>query len=74
MPPTPLRTDNSTAFGILNETIKQKISKAMDARYHWLTDRVHQKKLTFIGTQDVQISAIITQNIIQHNIIKICAA
>jgi hypothetical protein len=22
--PTPLRTDNSTAFGILNETIKQK--------------------------------------------------
>jgi hypothetical protein len=24
-PPTPLRTDNSTAFGILNETIKKKI-------------------------------------------------
>jgi hypothetical protein len=24
-PPTPLRTDNSTAFGILNDTIKQKI-------------------------------------------------
>jgi hypothetical protein len=23
-PPTPLRTDNSTAFGIVNETIKQK--------------------------------------------------
>jgi hypothetical protein len=31
-PPTPLRTDNSTAFGILNETIKQKSSKAMDMR------------------------------------------
>jgi hypothetical protein len=43
-PPTPLRTDNSTAFGILNETIKQKISKAMDMRYHWLTDRVRQKQ------------------------------
>jgi hypothetical protein len=28
--PTPLHTDNSTAFGILNETIKQKRSKAMD--------------------------------------------
>jgi hypothetical protein len=41
---TPLRTDNSTAFGILNETIKQKISKAMDMRYHWLTDRVRQKQ------------------------------
>jgi hypothetical protein len=33
-PPTPLRTDNSTAFGIVNETIKQKRSKAMDMRYH----------------------------------------
>jgi hypothetical protein len=43
-PPTPLRTDNSTAFGILNEKIKQKRSKAMDMRYHWLTDRVRQKQ------------------------------
>jgi hypothetical protein len=45
-PPTPLRTDNSTAFGILNETIKHKRSKAMDMdmRYHWLTDRVRQKQ------------------------------
>jgi hypothetical protein len=41
-PPTPLRTDNSTTFGILNETIKQKRSKAIDMRYHWLTDRVRQ--------------------------------
>jgi hypothetical protein len=40
--PTPLRTDNSTAYGIVNETIKQKRSKSMDMRYHWLTDRVHQ--------------------------------
>jgi hypothetical protein len=43
-PPTPLRTDNSTAFGIVNETIKQKQSKAMDMRYHWLTVRVRQKQ------------------------------
>jgi hypothetical protein len=41
-PPTPLRTDNSTAFGILNGTIKQKRSKSMDMRYHCLTDRVRQ--------------------------------
>jgi hypothetical protein len=33
-PPTALRTDNSTAFGILNKTIKQKQSKVMDMRYH----------------------------------------
>jgi hypothetical protein len=43
-PPTSLRTDNSTALGILNENIKQKRSKAMDIRYHWLTDRVRQKQ------------------------------
>jgi hypothetical protein len=42
--PTPLRTDKSTAFGILNETIKRKRSKAMDMRYHWLADRVRQKQ------------------------------
>jgi hypothetical protein len=43
-PPTPLRTDNSTAYGIVNETIKQKRSKAMDMRCHWLTDRICQKQ------------------------------
>jgi hypothetical protein len=45
-PPTPLRTENSTAFSVLNETIKQKKSKAMDMDmiYHWLTDRVRQKQ------------------------------
>jgi hypothetical protein len=29
-PPTPLRTNNYTAFGILNKTIKQKRSKSID--------------------------------------------
>jgi hypothetical protein len=29
---TPLRTDNSTAYGILNETIKQKRSKSMNMK------------------------------------------
>jgi hypothetical protein len=33
-PPAPLRTDNSTTFGIVNERIKQKRSKVMDMRYH----------------------------------------
>jgi hypothetical protein len=43
-PPMPLRTDNSTAYGIVKETIKQKRSKAMDMRYHCLTDRVRKKQ------------------------------
>jgi hypothetical protein len=45
----------------------------MDMRYHWLTDRVLQNNLTFIGAQDVRISALITRNITQSNITKICA-
>jgi hypothetical protein len=43
-PPTPVRTYKSTACGILNETIKQKRSKAMDMRYHWLTDTFRKKQ------------------------------
>ena len=43
-PPTPIRTDNSTADGIMNKTIKQKQSKAMDKRFYWLQDRIEQKQ------------------------------
>jgi hypothetical protein len=72
-PPTPLRTENSTVFDILNETIKQKRSKAMDMRYHWLTDIVRQKQFDVYWQPGVKILAIMTRNIIQHNITKIRA-
>ena len=35
-PPTPLKTDNSTACGYVNKNIKIKKSKSWDMRYHWL--------------------------------------
>jgi hypothetical protein len=41
-PATPLRADNSTPSGILNETIKQKRSKSMDMKYYCPQDRVRQ--------------------------------
>ena len=41
-PPTPLKTDNSTAKGILTGEIKQKHTKAMDMRFYWLVNRVKQ--------------------------------
>jgi hypothetical protein len=41
-PPTPIATDNSTAVGIANDTVKQKRSKAIDMRYYWIRDRVRQ--------------------------------
>jgi hypothetical protein len=38
-PQTPLQTDNSTASGISNNTVKQKWSKAIDMRFCWIRDR-----------------------------------
>ena len=41
-PATPMKTDNSTANGIINNTMKQRRSKALDMRFYWLRDRVKQ--------------------------------
>ena len=46
-PPTPIRTDNSTANGFLNETIKAKRTKAIVMRFYSLIDRMHQNQFTF---------------------------
>ena len=40
----PLFTDNSTATGFLNGTIKKKRSKAFDMRFEWLIDRIRQNQ------------------------------
>jgi hypothetical protein len=37
-PATPLQTDNSTANGIINGTVKQQASKAIDMRFYWVLD------------------------------------
>jgi hypothetical protein len=38
----PIKTDNTTANGITNDTIKQKWSKAMDMWFYWICDCVNQ--------------------------------
>lgn len=43
-PPTSIQTDNACANGIMNSTVKQKRSKAIDMRNYWLRDRVKQKQ------------------------------
>ncbi len=43
-PPTPIKTDNSTASGIANNTLKQRKSRAMDMRFYWIRDRVKQNQ------------------------------
>ena len=42
-PPTPMQTDNSTAAGLANDTIKQKRSKPMNMRWFWIRDKIHAK-------------------------------
>jgi hypothetical protein len=39
-PPVPMETDNTTATGYSNGTIKQKRTKAMDMHFYWIKDRV----------------------------------
>ena len=41
-PPTPIQVDDSTAVGIANQTIKKKLSKAMDMRFYWVIYRIKQ--------------------------------
>jgi hypothetical protein len=43
-PPTPIQTDNSTAYGILSNKVNQKRSKAMEMRFYWVQDRIAQKQ------------------------------
>ena len=47
-PPTVIRTDNKCAEGILNDTIKQRRSKAIDMRFYWLRDRASQGQFQII--------------------------
>jgi hypothetical protein len=41
-PPTSLQTDNTTATGYINDTIKQRRTRAMDMQFCWVKDRVKQ--------------------------------
>jgi hypothetical protein len=39
---TELKTDNSTADGIINNTVQQKLFKATDMGFYWVKDGVEQ--------------------------------
>ena len=38
-------------MGIANDQVKQKLSKAIDMRYHWVRDQVRQGKMTITWAQ-----------------------
>ena len=50
-PPTLIQVYNYTTAGIANKSIKQKHSKAMDIRFHWIQDRIIQEHFKVFGKQ-----------------------
>jgi hypothetical protein len=68
--PTPMETDNTTATGYSNGTIKQKRTKAMDMRLYWIKDRVKQGQFKIYWGPGFQNWWIISQNTIRRRIIN----
>jgi hypothetical protein len=46
-PSTPIQTNNSTACGVVNNNIQPRRTKAMDMRFHWLSNREAQSQFRF---------------------------
>eukprot|EP00804_Cyclotella_cryptica_P019752 CCRYP_009658-RB/>CCRYP_009658-RB protein AED:0.46 eAED:0.46 QI:0/0/0/1/0/0/4/0/163 len=46
-PPTPIHCDNSTAIGIVNNTVKRQKSRSMEMRYFWLLENHINKMFDF---------------------------
>ena len=42
-PPTPVHGDNTTAAGIVNNTMKRQRSRAIEMRYFWLLDQKNNR-------------------------------
>jgi hypothetical protein len=69
-PPTPMETDNTTATGYSNGTIKQNVQKPwtcvfIGSRIEW-----NKASLKFTGAQVLKIWRIISQNTIRQRIIN----
>ena len=52
--PTPIYVDNSTVHGIVNNTIKQQQSRAMNMRYFWIANQVTQQVFKVIWAPGIQ--------------------
>ncbi len=46
-PPTPIHIDNTPTVGIVNNTVKQQPSRAMEMQYFWLLDGESQRQFKF---------------------------
>jgi hypothetical protein len=72
-PATPMETNNPTASGIMNRTVKQVRSKAIDMRFYWVYKIESSKDtLVSIGHQESKILQAILQSIILLHTITTC--
>jgi hypothetical protein len=71
-PPTPLKTDNTSANSIANDTVKQKCSKAIDMHSIGYVTICDRNSFMYTGEKVVSIVETTTPNIILHNITKRC--
>ena len=44
--PTNILCDNACAVGLATSTVKQRRSKSIDMRFHWIRDRIEQNQFT----------------------------
>jgi uncharacterized membrane protein YgcG len=56
-PATPILCDNEFAIGLATDTIKQRKSKSIDLRFHWIRDRIRQGQFTIRHVPGEQILA-----------------
>jgi hypothetical protein len=63
-PSTPIKTNNTTAAGFANNTMKQRRSKAMDMQFYWICDRIQQNQFHITGVPALKAWEILSQNII----------
>jgi hypothetical protein len=56
-PATPILCDNEFAIGLASDSIKQKRSKSIDMRFHWLRDRIRQGQFRMIHLAGKKILA-----------------
>jgi hypothetical protein len=59
-----LRYYGGNTIGLANDTIKQKRSKAIDMRFHWIRDRIRQNQfgIVYIPTKE-NIADYMTKNL-----------
>ena len=72
-PPTPIKTDNSAAKGIVTATVRQKRSKAVDMRFYWLKERVKQKGFFVYWKPESQnMGGYLTKHHPPHHQVNLC--